>query len=197
LYTLLAPGCRIRVQASPRIRRRARELKQTVLCASEILRQDRVQTAGGGTRSGWVETLFPDVPGAVLVAHEGDAPEVRMTARPDNGPRALGPVVKPVSTHQRDGHQVSIYPVPEMDEGAELGVWIARAEGIVAVYAGGDQVEGLTAMAMPDRVPGFGAPLPRAADILSRGRQAQDPARKLRSAAPGASDVPLFHLTAA
>ncbi|MCF8501459.1 MAG: hypothetical protein K9H11_13395 [Rhodospirillum sp.] len=204
LHTLIAPGCRIRVQASPRGRHRARELKQTVLSAAEILRRDRVQTAGGGTQSGWVETLFPTVPQAILVAHEGVAPEVRMTARPDAGPRTLGPVVAPISTHDRNGHQVSVYPVPEVEDGAELGVWIAQAEGILGVHASHEAPHGLIAQAMPARAPSFGAPLPRAADVLSQGRevrlkaQAQSVADGVPRATPsGPRAVPSFHLTAA
>lgn len=173
LATLLAPGCRLRLQASPRLRRQQRELKRGVLIAKDALARNQVQTTGGTLRAGWVETLFGSDIDAVTIVHRGPLPAVRLTTRTGLAPKDLGAVVVPTATERfgEEGVFVSTIALPDIAAGSETGVWLESGTGILAVLGTrGQTVDpiAIKAALTTAPLPTLGIPLPRAADRLAR-----------------------------
>lgn len=183
LGALLAPGCRLRLQASPRLRRQQRELKRGVLTVKDALARNKVQSTGGTLRSGWVETLFgPDI-NSVVIVHRGPLPTVRLTARQGVTPTDLGPIVVPTATERFGAAEneifVSTFTLPPRPDGAETGVWLATGTDILAVLGMvGHSADpaALKAALAAEALPALGIPVPRAADRLAkRGAKAAPP----------------------
>jgi hypothetical protein len=168
LTTLLAPGCRIRFQASPRLRRRAAELKRGLLTAHDGLQRNHVQAHGQRLADGWLETLFTISPRAVIVAHAGPLPTVRMTEWRGHGPQEQGPVVTPIAQLAGDEGTLSVFAAPSIAAGAELGVWLANGSAVLGVYGLDQAPEALEAAHLTAlTLPSFGTALPRAATFAT------------------------------
>lgn len=183
LATLLVPGCRLRLQASPRLRRAQRELKRGVLTVKDALTRNQVQSVGGTLRSGWLETLFGPMIDSVAIVHRGPLPTVRLTTRWGVTPTDLGPIVEPTATERfgtaGDEIFVSTIALPDCADGAETGVWLASGTGILAVLGTHGHTTdpvALKAALAAEALPQFGIPVPRAADRLAhRGAKVAPP----------------------
>ncbi len=172
LGTLIAPGCRVRLQASPRLRLRQVEVTRGLLTARTALARNRVQAPQQTSRAGWVETLFPDAPKTIAITHRGPLPGVRLTLRAGIAPTDLGETVQPMSTLTLGGEGaatefLSLFAAPTVTASEELGVWVADGSALLGVY-GLPTAETSAAALKADLNPvSLGAPLPRAAAYIA------------------------------
>ncbi|MGE5515806.1 MAG: DUF6603 domain-containing protein [Bacteroidota bacterium] len=195
LTTLLAPGCRIRMQASPRLRKNGAEKKRGMFHVLDGLARNRVQSGPDRVVNGWVETIFPSAPRVVVVVHSGALPKVRMNVYGSAGKVAEGQEATLLAQWTSDEGICSAFSAPAVPEGGELGVWLADWQGILSIRGLTAVVE--TAKATADaestvrsgfvdaRLPSFGRALPSAAAMMA------GPQRAI------AAVVPTLHINAA